>query len=331
MIRLRLLLLALLAAPIPAAMPAGPASASERVILYVDADSDLVRAAIARFEAALDRRGIRARHRVAVRHVPVDVFDRKQAAARIATALRAGAALVIATSSESATIAKSVAGEVPIVFGSHQDPVRLGLVRSLAEPGGNTTGFTFFAPIDLKRLELLREIAPRARRLGIVIDHWWMQETDGERLLRDAKARLGFEGRVFLMEKPEDLRQLDAAAAREIQAWYVPVSTLPLEDPVATVRAIAALHRPAVFANRALMDAGAPIAYEPKVSLDEALDLLAKLAGLILDGVPAGSIPIERPKSFELSINLAAARQLGIALPAPLLKRADRVIDRAPQ
>lgn len=332
MLRILSLLLALSFAPVMAALPepSPNVAGTQRVILYVDADSPAVKASIAKFAAALERRGITARHGVLVRHVAVDVFKREEAASRIHSAVSADRpALVIATSSESAGIAREVTSEVPIVFGSHQDPVRLGLVRSLADPGANLTGFTAFVPIDLKRLELLREIAPRARRLGIVVDHWWMGETDGEAILGAAKSDLGFDGRGFLMEKVEDLRQLETPAAREIDAWYVPTTTLPFEHPAELASALAALRKPVVFATSRFAEAGGLAAYQPKQSVDEALDLFARLAGLILDGVSPGTIPIERPKSFELWLNAAEARRLGIAFPEPLLKRADHVIGEA--
>jgi putative tryptophan/tyrosine transport system substrate-binding protein len=304
----------------------GPAQ-SQRLVLYVDADSPEVKGSIARFEAALERRGIGQRYHVKVRHVGIDVFDRKEAARRIGSALRDRPAVIIATSSESAGIAREVAGDVPVVFGSHQDPVRLGLVRSLADPGGNITGFTLFAPIDMKRLELLRELAPRARRLGIIVDRWWMDETDGRAILRDAKTRLGFEGEIFLMEKVDDLRQLDSAAARAMEAWYVPPTTLPGEHLSAVVRALNSVRKPAVFPTTRFALAGGLAAYQPRQSLDEAFDVFAKLTGLVLDGVPPGQIPVERPKSFELALNAQEARRLGIPLSDALLKRADRVID----
>jgi putative tryptophan/tyrosine transport system substrate-binding protein len=318
-------LLACASAPLPA--QAGPSPETERVIAYVDADTPRVKASIVKFDAALQRRGIKARHNISIRHVPVDVFKRDEAAANVGAALRDRPALVIATSSESAAVARELTSEIPIVFGSQQDPVRLGLVSSLAGPGGNLTGFTVFVPVDLKRIELLREIAPHARRLGIVIDHWWMEETDGARILREAKADLGFDGRVFLVEKPEDLRLLASRAAREIDAWYVPPTTLPYEHPAALLSALAALRKPVVFPTGAFTEAGGLAAYQPMMSLDEAVDQFAKIVGLVLDGVPTGNIPVERPKSFQLSVNAAEARRLGIALPDALLKRADRVID----
>ena len=300
----------------------------ERLVLYIDGDSPLVKGSIARLEAALRKRGVAERYVVTVRHVPVDVFDRVQARQRIAGAIKERPAVIIATSSESAGIARQVTSTIPIVFGSHQDPVRLGLVRSLADPGGNVTGFTSAAPIDMKRLELLRELAPRARRLGIVIDHWWMEETGGDAVLREARKRLGFEGRVFLMERLQDLNQLETAAARDIEAWYVPLTTLPYDHPGAVVGALAALRKPVVYPTVRFVDAGGLSAYQPRQSLDEAMDLFAKLTGLVLDGVSPGRIPVERPQAFELAVNAGEARRLGIRLSDALLKRADRVIDK---
>ncbi len=329
MLRLLAILVAWLILPAPAQDSPHQRPGSDRLILYLDAESPAVRVSIAKFEAALARRGITARHRVTVRHLPVNVFDRKDALARIVVALRARPAAIIATSSESAGIARDATSEVPIIFGSYQDPVELGLVRSLAQPGGNLTGFTIFAPIDLKRLELLREIAPSARRLGIVVDHWWMAETNGEAIVRAAEANLGFRCRVFLMERPDQLAQLDSAAAREIDAWYVPPTTLPFEHPAELTAAMRAVHRPVIFSAVRHVDAGGLIAYQPRQTLEDALDLFAKLAGLVLDGVPAGTIPVERPKAFELAINAAEARRLGIRIPEALLKRADRVVDTA--
>ena len=324
--RILVLAAAWLAACGAATRPA-PGPDAPRAILYVDADSPAVDVSIAKFEAALERRGIAARHHTRVLHVAVDVFRREEAAARIRAALREHPALVIATSSESAGIAREAAPGTPIVFGSHQDPVRLGLVRSLADPGGNLTGIATFVPIDLKRLELLREAAPRARRLGIVIDRWWMQENDGEGIVRDARTQFGFEGRTFLMEKPEDLRELRSAAAREMDAWYVPQTTLAYEHPAALIEGLAALGKPAIFPTTRYAEAGGLMAYQARMPLDDALDLFAKIVGLILDGVPPGSIPVERPKAFDLVVNATQARRLHLALPDALVKRADRVID----
>jgi putative tryptophan/tyrosine transport system substrate-binding protein len=326
---LRILVLCFICLTIPGGVLSGSPGmpSADRLILYLDVDSAAVRASIAKFERALERRGVTPRHRVAVKHVVIDVFDRDEAMARVARAVRERPALVIATSSESASIARDVTADIPIIFGSHQDPVRLALVRSLAEPGGNVAGFTTFTPADLKRLELLREMAPRARRLGVIVDRWWMRETDGEAILRKARQELGFEARVFEMETPEDLGKLRARGARAMDAWYVPISTLSYEHPRELIDALTALRAPVVFSSARFAEMGGLLVYESSQSLDDAMDLFAKLAGLVLDGVPPGTIPVERPKSFALMINATEARRLGIAVPDTLLKRAERVVE----
>jgi putative ABC transport system substrate-binding protein len=153
-----------------------------------------------------------------------------------------------------------------------------------------------------------------------------MAETGGDAILKEARARLGFEGRVFLIEKPADLAELDTAAARQVEAWYVPNTTLPGAYPSATLERIRALGTPVVFPISRLVDEGGLAAYQPRQSRDDAMDLFAKLTGLVLDGVPPGQIPIERPQSFELVVNVDEAKRLGIRLSDALLKRADRVI-----
>jgi putative ABC transport system substrate-binding protein len=105
---------------------------------------------------------------------------------------------------------------------------------------------------------------------------------------------------------------------------------LSYEHPRELVGALAALRAPAVFSATRFAEMGGLVAYQSNQSLDEAIDLFAKLAGLVLDGVPAGTIPVERPKSFELTVNAAEARRLGITVPDALLKRAQRIIGPAP-
>src|SRR5205085_7148188 len=135
-----LLLPALAASAVQLPPPHAAPTDGERLIIYLDADSDRVKASIIKLQEAFARRGVSARHHVSIRHVPVDVFRREQTSQRIAQALHDRPAMIIATSSESAAIAQRITAEVPIVFASHQDPIRVGLVHSLADPGGNLTG-----------------------------------------------------------------------------------------------------------------------------------------------------------------------------------------------
>src|SRR5437773_1975304 len=141
----------------------------ERIIAYINDDNAAGRGLREKLDSALERQ-LSNRYRVRLRHVVVTSWDSEHVRDAMVAALRMHPAVIIATNSEMATIAKSVARDVPVIFGSRQDPIRLGLVESLARPGGNITGFTYFVPIEQKRLELLRQLSPDAKKLGILID-----------------------------------------------------------------------------------------------------------------------------------------------------------------
>jgi putative ABC transport system substrate-binding protein len=235
-------------------------------------------------------------------------------------------AAIVATNSETAAIAKSLTRDIPVIFGSRQDPIRMGLVESLAHPGGNLTGFTYFVPIEEKRLELLRQLSPRVRKLGILVDRWWMDESEGSSVM-EGGARQGFEPHVFFAETTQALQMtLATAAARQMDAWYVPYTVLPFDRPAELVAMLGATRKPVIYPATQFVERGGLISYQQLLPLEESSRLIANMVALVLDGVPAGEIPIERPKSFELAINLATAKGLGISVPRSLIKRADRVI-----
>jgi putative ABC transport system substrate-binding protein len=271
---------------------------------------------------------VATRHNIRLVPVVVDVWQATEIRAKLQAALRLRPAAIIATNSDIAAIAKSLTSQVPIIFASHQDPIRLGLIASLARPGGNLTGFTYFVPVDGKRLELLRLLSPGAKKLGILTDRWWIGESGGVDAVLRAKSQLGFEPSLFEAESLEDLRRvLLMPKAGGMDAWYVPSTVLAFYETKALVELFAALRRPVVFPTTQFVEQGGLISYQQLLTLDDSAHLWATMVGLVLDGVPAGEIPIERPKSFELAINVEAARKLGITIPASLIKRADRVVD----
>src|SRR5258708_2517291 len=177
----RRLLLAILLAPLVPMPPAHAATVPgpERTVVYLNEDDPRIRNALNVLRATLARSGVTARHNVHIDHVVVDMWKPAEITAALKKALQSKPAIIIAPNSEVAALAKALTADVPIIFASHQDPIRIGLIASLARPGGNLTGFTFFVPVDEKRLELLRQLAPRVRKLGIVIDRWWLEESGG--------------------------------------------------------------------------------------------------------------------------------------------------------
>jgi putative tryptophan/tyrosine transport system substrate-binding protein len=297
----------------------------EKVIAYINDDNPAGRRLKEKLDAALQRE-LSSRYRVRMRHVVANMSD--PADMRVATlaSVQMRPAAIVATNSETAAIAKSMTRDIPVIFGSQQDPIRMGLVESLARPGGNVTGFTYFVPIEQKRLELLRQLSPRVRKLGILFDRWWMEESEGSKVMEGC-ARQGFEPHVFLAETTDALQTtLATAAARQMDAWYVPFTVLPFDQPAELVSILEAMRKPVVYPATQFVERGGLISYQQLLPLEESSRLIANMVALVLDGLPAGEIPIERPKSFELAINLATAKRLGISVPRPLIKRADRVI-----
>jgi putative ABC transport system substrate-binding protein len=299
----------------------------ERIIVYLNADNPRVVRALSILEAAFAKAGVSRRHRTRLIHVKADVSSASEIDVALRHALKLHPDVIIATNSNAATAAKALAGDIPVVFASQQDPIAMHLVASLAHPGGNLTGFTFFVPIDQKRLELLRQVAPRARTLGVLVDRWWMDESQGREILEQARTKHGFEPQLFAAESIAELKTvLSTAKARGIDAWYVPYTVLPFWEPAELVGAFDSLHKPVIFPATLFVQAGGLLSYQPTLTLEEGSLLWATMVGLILDGVSPGEIPVERPKAFELAINVDTARRLGLHLDPSLLKRADRVV-----
>ena len=313
-------------------LPARDACAGEeRLVIYVNADNERIRRAVMKLDAALQETGAAQRYRIRLQHVVADLWDAADIEAKMRAAIAMRPAAIMAGNGESAAIAKALTREVPIIFVSPQDPMHFGLVTSFAHPGGNVTGFTFYVPIDQKRLEFLRLAVPGAKKLGIVIDRWWMAEAGGREILAQARYRQGFEPELFVAETVAQLKhELATPRARAMDAWYVPYTVLPYDEPEALTDLFAAVRKPVVYPTTPLVERGGLVSYQAIFSLEDSFRLWATMVGLVLDGVPPGEIPVERPKVFELAVNLDTARRLGISLPSSLVKRADRVIGAGP-
>ena len=296
-----------------------------RTIIYANVGGERVQRAFEQLRSALQRAGIFARFGVELRHEVVheqqlDVL--RSDMARI-VALRPAAivapGVVIAAAAQAATAGTPI----PVVFGSWESPVQAGLVESLARPGGNLTGFTVFLPLDEKRLELLKDLAPKARRLGVVVDKLWAQQPQAVRSLEAAARRFDLTVETFAVENEGELQAaLESARGRKMHAWYVPLVEVLFRNPDFVVDAFRRSGKPAMYTRSLYVEKGGLIAYHS--DLGDVFELWAKLLGQILAGVPPAIIPIEGPRHFELAINLEAARELGVTIPRSLLRRADR-------
>jgi putative tryptophan/tyrosine transport system substrate-binding protein len=224
--------------------------------------------------------------------------------------------------------AKAATTTVPIVFVVSDDPVRLGLVASLARPGGNLTGINFFsAELAAKRLELLRELVPAATRVAVLVNP--ADATHTETTLRDVEPAARALGRQIQVLNASSSREIDAAFASF--AREPPDALFIASSPFFTSRRIqlvqlAARHAvPAIYVGRQYVEVGGLISYG--ASLTDAWRQLGTYAGRILKGANPADLPVVQASKFELIINHQTARMLGLTVPDKLLVAADEVIE----
>jgi putative ABC transport system substrate-binding protein len=236
---------------------------------------------------------------------------------------------VIATSTSALLAAKAATTTIPIVFIAGEDPVRLGLVASLARPGGNMTGVNIFASeLVAKRLELLRELVPGAARVAVLVNP--ANPTTAETTSRDAQAAARDIGLQVQVLNASTGREIDAAFAT-IFLHDRPDALFVGGDPLFTNRRsqlvlLATRHvLPATYAGRQFPEIGGLMSYG--ASLTDAWRQMGAYSGRILKGEKPADLPVVQSSKFELVINAQAARVLGLDVPASVLARADEVIE----
>ena len=235
---------------------------------------------------------------------------------------------VLAFTSNLREDAVAQAPKVPLVFVWVADPVKAGLVKDYARPGGNATGVSNrFAEVAVKRLELLRELAPRIRRVAVVGSTFQVELDATMAGLRAAAPRLGFElvevSTSLILELPE-LQRAVRNGAEALLPLHVYSAFGARGAGEEIVRLCAAQRVPAIFAESELVEAGGLISYGTNLVDDvrRAADILAK----ILRGAKPGDIAIDQASQFELAVNLKTAQQLKLRVPPAVLARASRII-----
>jgi putative ABC transport system substrate-binding protein len=228
----------------------------------------------------------------------------------------------------SAFAAKEATTTIPIVFVVGDDPVRLGLVGSLARPGRNLTGINFFiVELAAKRLELLRELVPKADRVAVLVDP--TNATTAESTLRDvegAARAVGLQTQVFNVTTSREIDAAFASLVRErIDMLFVPGGAFFADRRVQLILLATRHAIPAIYPFRGFAEAGGLMSYG--ASLTDAYRQLGVYAGRILKGAKPAELPVVQSTKFELVINAQAARVLGLTVPPALLARADEVIE----
>lgn len=233
-------------------------------------------------------------------------------------------ALLAAGSHQGTVALKQATSSIPIVFRLGIDPVEMGVVASLARPGGNLTGiFQLTADLFGKRFELLRELAPRARRIGM------LHQASEERfvpMMREFARKAGFEIASLIADRPEEIAPaLAAAVPQRLEAIMVGGGPLNNLNRPIVVEAVARTRLPAVYPELPFVEAGGLVAYAS--DLRDGFVRLADYAHRILKGAKPADLPVEQSSKYELVVNMKTANALGISIPKPVLLRADRVIE----
>jgi putative tryptophan/tyrosine transport system substrate-binding protein len=235
---------------------------------------------------------------------------------------------VIVTAEGPATIAaKKVTSTLPIVMGQSGDPVKMGVVGSLAHPGTNVTGLTTLST-DLpgKQVELLKEAVPQLSKLAVLFNPANALSDAGWKIVRSTAKTLGL---ALVSQSVGDAKQFGGAFTEMMKAGASGLLVLP--DPMllsqrTQIAALAAKHKlPAIYGIPEYAEAGGLIAYA--ASRTDSFHRAAVYIDKILKGAKPADLPVEQPTKFELAINMNTAKALGLKIPNSILVRADRVIE----
>jgi len=246
--------------------------------------------------------------------------------ALIAELVKLKVGVIVTHGTANVAVAKRATTDIPIVFAAVSDPVGNKLVTSLAQPGGNITGLSNEAP-DLagKRLELLREVIPNLRRVGILANIGGGASPSEARDATEAARNLGLEVAMAEIQHAEEIEPAIRTLKDKADALYVQ------SDPLfnfnrARINTLAVeAHLPTVTGFRAFVAAGGLMAYGP--DFPNLFRRAAEYVDKILRGAKPSDLPVEQPTKFSLVINLKTAEALGMKLPPLLLGRADELIE----
>jgi len=253
-------------------------------------------------------------------------FDQMQAYA--AELVGSAPDVIVVNSTPALAALKQATRTIPIVFSIVSDPAGQGFVASLGHPGGNITGFSFVGfPMLGKWLEMLKEIAPSVKRIGLVFNPQTAPYYPA--FLRDfegAAAMLGGELSATPVRDEEEIEAAASAFAREPGGGLIAAPDPFINTRRTLVMALAERHRlPVIYGFQHFVKEGGLISYGP-----DTLDIVRRSASYVarvLRGERPGELPVQAPTKYELLINLKTAKALGLTVPLTLLVRADEVIE----
>ena len=215
---------------------------------------------------------------------------------------------------------------IPIVFAAAADPLGTGLVSTLARPGGNVTGLSVEATdLGSKRLELLRDVVPNFRRLGIMANVGNSASVLEMREVQSASGTLGLEVKTLDIRQAEDIARAFDELKGHVDALYVCIDTILFANRIRIITLALAARLPTMFTTQEAVKAGGLMTYGP--SFPELFRRAGDYVDKILHGAKPEDLPVEQPTKFNLVLNLTTAKALGLTIPPTLLARADEVIE----
>jgi putative ABC transport system substrate-binding protein len=233
---------------------------------------------------------------------------------------------ILTQGTQATTAAKQATSAIPIVATVVGDPVGSGLVASLAQPGGNVTGFSVVSPeMAAKRLEILREAVPGVRRVAVLVDDSNPVNVEETRQVQAAADDLDLMSFPLAIRRAEDIVPAFEGLKDRADALCVVANPLILSNIIRINILAAGARLPTSYIAREYVQGGGLLSYGPSFAhiYRRAGDFFDK----ILRGTNPGTIPVEQPTKFDLVINLTTAKALGVTIPPLLLARADEVIE----
>ncbi|HXQ83915.1 MAG TPA: ABC transporter substrate-binding protein [Xanthobacteraceae bacterium] len=281
---------------------------------------------VAAFRKGLNETGYVEGQNVAVEYHWLEGYDQIQAV--VADLARRQVAVIAPSGNNTALAAKAATATIPIVFGVGEDPVRLGLVASLARPGGNATGINFFNnEVVAKRLRLLHDLVPKAVRVAVLVNP--ANASTAESTLRDVQEAAPTIGLQIQILNATTIGEIDAAfdtlAHERPDALFVGGDAFFVSRAVQFVTLTARDRIPATYSLRDYVAAGGLMSYG--ADFTDSFRQVGVYTGSILKGAKPADLPVLQSTKFEFAINLQTARALGIEAPPSVLAIADEVIE----
>lgn len=230
--------------------------------------------------------------------------------------------LAVAASAAIAARLRTHCPQLPVVFASGTNPVDEGLAESFERPNKGATGFTYVASTDGRCAELLRACAPTAKRVGVVVDEWYLTAEKFTAPIYEAFAGVNMVTKLLVCNKGSQLPD----TILKFKQMGVDVIYFPMSSAIEGNEQLAAdllrTHKlPAIFPYASCAEKGGLISYE--ATIPEPFEILVRQSALVLKGVPVGEIPIESPQNFRCAVNFETARRIGVTVPLAIALSAD--------